>query len=147
MPQRVTDFAKAVQANNFTGGVIDQQTADHLARNMIRKGASQETAATAALSAGHVRQAGRIVGARALVRAAAAAGETMVVDVLKNGATVLTGTFTFDNTVAAGAWQTLSLDLAQSAVALGDHLEVDLTYTAGGGPTPVVGTLVELDIE
>lgn len=146
MPQRVTDFSKKLEAEDFTGGVIDQQTADHIARNMTRKDAAQETAVTATLDGGHVRQPGTIVSVRALVRAAAAAGEDIAVDILKNGVTVLTGALTIDDTIAAGVWISASIDLSAAAVVLGDHIEIDLTYTAGLGPTPIVGTVVEVDI-
>jgi hypothetical protein len=70
-----------------------------------------------------------------------AAGESLVFDVQKNGATVLTGTLTV--ALGGSVIQPLlpSVDKALMSFVPGDLFTVDRTYTAGGGPNAPVTTL------
>jgi len=77
---------------------------------------------------------GTVLSAFFVSRVAAAAGESMTVDVLKNGVSILTGVLTFDATKAAGEQVPLSL-VPGATVKTGDALVVTRVYVAGGGPT------------
>lgn len=83
--------------------------------------------------------------------AAPAAGESMVFDVLKNGVSVLTATYTYDSTKASLAGTIVDLmallDSTKASVKIGDKLEVTRTYAAGGGPTPMTHTGVTVEFE
>jgi hypothetical protein len=72
-----------------------------------------------------------LVAFKAGLRLANAGTATVTVDLLKNGASILTGVITLDNTVAnfaqvAGAF-------ASTGLVVGDVLEVNWVATAGGG--------------
>lgn len=77
----------------------------------------------------------------AIAETLAAAGESMTIDVQKNGATVLTATTAF---VAGGTDKlvTLLLDKEKKSFKKGDVFTVIRDYTAGGGPTPMKNTTV-----
>lgn len=77
----------------------------------------------------------------ATASASAAAGESMTIDVLKNGATVLTATTAF---AASGGSKVvkLLLDPDKKSFVTGDVFTTSRVYTAGGGPTPVANTTV-----
>ena len=70
----------------------------------------------------------------------------MAIDILKNGTTVLSAAIVIDDTVSARTAVAGALDSAEIEVVEGDFLEAVLTYTPGGGPTPIIGTVVELRI-
>ncbi len=79
--------------------------------------------------------------------AAAAAGETLVVDVsrVRGGVvtSLLSATYTYDNGESANTEVSLDSLIDESiGLADGDLIRVTRTYTAGGGPTPVVNSLV-----
>lgn len=127
---------------------------------MLRRAVSQAAAATANLNLTHhgvpfVLQAGRIKDLFWILGTAAAAGESMVLDVQKssNGgsswATVLSATVTIDSTSTARA-QTSIFRLvlpASLSLAEGDMLRAALTYTAGGGPAPMANLAVVAEVE
>ena len=68
---------------------------------------------------------------------AAAAGESMVIDVTKNGVSILTGTYTFNNTKSGKSHISLGslIDKSKNSVAVGDIIRCSRTYTPGGTPT------------
>lgn len=73
--------------------------------------------------------------------AVCAAGESMTIDVLKNGATILTATTAY---VAAATDKVIKLllDPNKASFVAGDVFTVTRDYTAGGGPTPLANTTV-----
>ena len=146
---RATDFLRSILPRDFGQPAPDAETAGHLARALLRLKIDQETATDATLSMGIIRQSNlRIVAARALVRVVAAAGEDMTVDILKNGSTVLTAPIVIDSTIAARTWVAGSLLLnTVPNLLIGDRIKADLDYTAGGAPTPIVDTYVEVDLQ
>jgi hypothetical protein len=66
----------------------------------------------------------------------------MVVDVLKNGVSILTSTYTFDRTKSADVQIELPLAAASANLATGDRLTVTRVYTAGGSPTMTATSVV-----
>ena len=106
---------------------------------------AQVTAASESIPLGLAPKSGTIKAAKAASIAVAAATEDMSIDILKNGATILTAAIVIDDSVAARTVVAGVLDSAEVEVAEGDFLEAVLTYTAGT-PTPIVGTIVELEI-
>lgn len=102
----------------------------------------QATAAT--LAAAHFFVAefdGKLDELLAKAGATAAAGESMTIDVLKNGSTVLLNTTAF---AASGGNKVVSLNLDpdKASFVKGDVFTVTRTYVAGGGPTPIANTTV-----
>lgn len=78
------------------------------------------------------------------------AGESMVFDLLKNGATVLSSAFTADaTTVTAKGTFALSIDPAKDSFVKGDVFVASRDYTAGGTPTPILNTafVIEPSVE
>ena len=90
---------------------------------------------------------GILKSVRAGSRVVAAAGESHSIDVTLNGTTVLTGAIVLDDSNVARVAEEGTLDTTNVQVAEGDWFEADLTYTAGGGPTPIVDTVVTAEIE
>lgn len=82
--------------------------------------------------------------------AVAAAGESMVIDVLRvrNGATtsLLTATTTINNGIPANSSRDLShlINLGLNTLLPTDEIQISRTYVAGGGPTPMTNTMVHL---
>ncbi len=107
-----------------------------------RASSKQVTAATLAENEMIASGAGSITSVKALAAVAAASGESMDVDVKINGTTVLTAAITLDDTAGTDV-QSGTLDAAVAFVA-DDLIQVERTYTAGGGPTPMTDTLVEI---
>lgn len=79
---------------------------------------------------------------------AAAAGESMTIDVLRNGVSILTGVFTYDSTKTAKKQLSLMnlLTAAGKKIAAGDVLTATRVYTAGGGPTPIANNAVVVEL-
>jgi len=102
----------------------------------------QITAATKTTVAFIAPADGEIVYVAAYPQVAAAAGESMTIDVKINGTTVLTAVVTLDDStstdVVAG---TLAAAVAFSQ---GDKITIERAYTAGGGPTPMTDTAVSV---
>ncbi len=86
-----------------------------------------------------------------LLDAVAGAGESMTVNVLKNGVSILSGAKTLDSTsanAAAAADRVSLLSLLTAAgksFVTGDVFTVTRVYTAGGTPTPMTNTTVVLE--
>ena len=92
-------------------------------------------------------RAGSVVTFKAYAQTAAAAAESITVDLKKNGVSVLTGVITIDD-VAGVAVQsaTIKSDGTEDLVA-DDKLVVDYTYTAGGAPAPMADICSSVWIE
>jgi len=108
-----------------------------------RASSYQATAATAAEVVMIAPAAGFIESVKAVAGAGAAAGESLTVDVKINGTTVLTAAIVLD--AAAGTdVKSGTLDSAAIEFAADDLISVERTYVAGGGPTPIVNSLVDV---
>lgn len=107
-----------------------------------------EQATAASLSAAPVvgltpaTQNGKITSLYLVSSDNAASGESMVIDVLKNGVSILTATYTFDSTKSRDAQIELPLAAASANLVIGDRLTVTRTYTAGGSPTMTATSVV-----
>ena len=122
----------------------------YLVRKLTAAFSEQKTAATLATSLmnrGVVTHPGKIEEILLTTGPAACdASESMVFDVLKNGSSILTATYTYDSTVTPGQHSLMSLlDPTKAVLAVGDKLEVSRTYTAGGTPTPMTHTRVDVE--
>jgi hypothetical protein len=146
MVQRVTDYTRPL-TKDMLKHPIGNESAKQIARTITRLDTSQVAAAD--LTSSFVMRArGRVVAARALLGGAvAAAGESLTFDVLIDGTTALAGVGTVDNTTAADAWVQAEVDPAAAAFDRGALVQIVRDYTAGGGPTPMTNTLIEVDIE
>lgn len=106
----------------------------------------QAVAATATDTVMLAPGAGNITALRAVPGAAAAAGESMTCDVQIGGVTALSAVATIDNAsglnVVAG-----TVDLAADDFVAGDVITIVRTYAAGGAPTPIVNTVVDVAYE
>lgn len=131
------------------GGADDRKLSQVLralqtaANNGSQETVKQAVAATAAGVAAFIAPAaGAITSVRAFAGAGAASGESLTVDVKINGVTCLTGVITLGATEGTDVQSgTLA---AAVALAAGDKVTVDFAYTAGGGPTPIVNTVVTI---
>lgn len=74
--------------------------------------------------------------------AAAASGESMVFDVLVNGASILTSTYTYNSASAAATQIKLPVNTAKRQINTGDRVTVTRTYTAGGTPSMAATAVV-----
>lgn len=102
------------------------------------------TAVSATKVVHYARAAGTISAVRAGSVVACVGAATIVVDVKKNGVSILTGTFTLDN--ANTAYTPESGTLATTTYAAGDVLTSVVVATAGGG-TLGSGLFVEVDLD
>lgn len=120
------------------------KTIEKLLAHFDKAWSEQATATDATLAVVNgtpVARAGKVRSIVFLADNACAAGESMVVDVLKNGVSILSATFTYDSTKSANTLYELSVT-TDAELAVGDVLTVSRDYTAGGGPTPLVNTKV-----
>ena len=105
----------------------------------------QTTAATLTDTVLVAPQAGIIASFMAIAATTAASGESMVCDIKINGTTALTTTADLDD--AAGTTATPGVvDAAAAAFVAGDVITIVRTYTAGGGPTPMLNTTLTAGI-
>lgn len=146
MVQRVRRFGLNLVASMLSGGVITKEFAELLVRTITRKESIQTTAANLT-STFLMRAAGRIVAVRVMrCGAAAASGESMTVDAQIAGVSALSAVVTINNTTAADTFVSGTLNSPNTDFAAGDALTIVRAYTAGGTPTPMTNTLVEVDI-
>ena len=146
-----------IELDHFTGQRNIAPDPDDTARDLARlirelQGAGnandgrassyQVTAATLAQNEMIAPGPGSITAVKAVADVAAAAGESMTVDVKINGVTVLTAVVTLDDSAGTDV-QSGSLDTAVAFVE-DDLISIERTYTAGGGPTPMTDTLVDV---
>lgn len=117
---------------------------------LFRASSEQKTAAslaTSLMAGGIARHKGTIQDIWLVSGAACASGESMTFDILKNGTSILSGVYTLDSTKPNKEPISLLslLDPTKADITWGDKLEVTRVYTAGGGPTPLINT--RLDVE
>jgi len=99
---------------------------------------------TALMAGGVAKHAGKINSLFLVSSVACGSGESMDIDVLKNGVSILTAPYTIDDTTPVGEQIELPL-VEHTEVAIGDILTVSRDYTAGGTPTPMTATLVQCE--
>lgn len=145
--------------NDLAASGATSRIKQHVKQMVAVQGVCADAAAGALLMLNHgakmISQAGTIVDAYVIIGAVAAANESLVVDIQKstdNGATwatVLTAPKTI-NDVGEPAQTVIPLaallDADKVGVDVGDILCVVLDYTAGGGPTPILNTMVVAEI-
>lgn len=90
----------------------------------------------------------QVVAADVTVGTAAAAGESMQIDVIRvlngTGATSVIATITIDDTFAADTSVPIPITQLSNLLLAGDRIRIDRTYTAGGAPAPMDNTLVRV---
>lgn len=97
-----------------------------------------QVAPTTASAEKRMQGAGKITSITAYYSVRPAAGESMAVDVLKNGVSVQTGALSIASTSPVGpAVATMALDATLVDFVDGDLFKIVLTYVAGGGPAPM----------
>jgi len=117
-----------------------------LGRSPIKQSYLQATAASATVRWFLASGTGLIKSVKAQAGAGAASGESLTVDVQIGGTSCLSSVITLDN--AAGTTvQSGTIDTANDDLAANDVVTIVFAYTAGGGPTPIVNTLVTVDFE
>jgi len=119
-----------------------------LGRNVteLKESDLQGAAATATVTKFIASAAGKINSVKALAGTAAAAGESMTVDVRINGVSCLTSAITIDDSSGTSV-EDGAIDTAANTLAADDVVDIVRTYTAGGGPTPMADTLVSIGYE
>ena len=120
----IRELQQAVNGGSLAGFTDDQRTA-----------ATEDRTAFIAPADGEIAYVG------AFNAAAAAAGESMAIDVEIGGTTCLTGAITLDDGDGTDVVEG-TLDTAAVAFSQGDKVVITRTYTAGGGPTPITGNSV-----
>lgn len=125
---------QAVQDTNIT------------AATLLRHTELQATAASATVRAFIAGRTGVVKGVKAQAGAGAASGESLTVDVQIGGVSCLSSVITLDDT-AATTVQDGTIDTAADDLAADDIVTVVFAYTAGGGPTPIVNTLVTIEYD
>ena len=125
---------------------FNNKTLNKVASYLLRGRSEQAVAATAAGAAmAHLTVATQnltIRDAYFLSASAAGVGESMAIDLLVNGASILTAPYTFDATAAAKTQIKLPVDPAKQQINIGDKVTVSRTYVAGGGPTMTASVVV-----
>lgn len=106
----------------------------------------QGAAATENLRVFRATRPGSVLAVNAEVGTAAAAAESMTLDVEINGVSCLTGAITIDNTVVIDTPEPGVVDAAASAFAAGDLVRVVRTYVPGGAPTPMRDTVCTVGV-
>lgn len=109
------------------------------------QGAAANLAGSAIWQADHD---GQIGDAEVLLGTASAAGESMTVDILKNGTSIMTGgtPVTIAASSAKGSYDLWSaIDPAKRGYVVGDLFTCSRVYTAGGTPTPMKDTTVIIE--
>lgn len=133
------DLAKLVieiqeEINKIESGIIGPDDAS--------RGHSQAAPATANDLTMIAPAAGVITVVQAAPTVAAAVGESMSVNVEINGAPVMSVAAVIDDTTALNVVEG-AIDLP-AVFAKGDKITVDRVYAAGGAPTPITDTLVDI---
>jgi hypothetical protein len=147
-----SDNAGLMRARNAAGAV--QNVGAEAAAGAAARVAGEDYQAVAATATSRVfraMRAGTIEEFNASADNAAglpAAGESMTLDILINGAPVLTTPILIDDTyVAAGTVVVGAINAAAKAFVRGDLIEIVRTYVAGGGATPLVDTYAQYGIK
>lgn len=113
--------------------------------SLLTLSAQQVVAASATLAMGMATKTGTIKTAKAASITIGGAGESMSVDILKNGVSILTAAIVIDITTVAREAVLGVLDETQIQVVEGDFFEALLTYVAGA-PTPISNVIAQIEI-
>lgn len=120
------------------------RSAKKLRARIDRHASSQAVAATLS-DVMVVDVGGQIQALTAIIGATPAAGESLVVDVLRNGVSILSAPYTFSNALPGKVVRDL-VPVAGTTIVIGDVITINRTYTAGGGPTPIGPSRVILEV-
>lgn len=144
----ITNYAAPVNPD-LLQAIPTGRNADHIARRFARIKSIQATAADATVLGDVMEAAGEIVNVRAVIHGAMpAAGESITVDVQKNGVSVLTAVVTLNSSSTLDkAVDGVFAGGGKVRVAAGDIITVVRDYTAGGGPTPLTYSVVYVEVE
>lgn len=94
-----------------------------------------------------VDAAGDVQWVEFLVEAAAASGESMVLDVLRDGVSILDdGPFTYDDTTGEPGVIVRLPAIPGTHLAVGEVLTISRDYTAGGAATPIGANTVMIGV-
>lgn len=137
---------KSLTNKDFTA-VPTTATAKKIATTITRVHNWRSVAATEESTIGLARASGRITAFRVLSKAVAGVGETAVYDLKIESTVVTTSVATLDENVPAGTFVAGTIDPALARFTAGQRLRADVTYTAGGGATPLSYLYVEVDVE
>lgn len=128
----------------FTGATITKIMSHVLAKRSEQLVAA--SLATSLMAGGVVTQAQTFQDAYAIIGVAMGAGESMTVDILVNGASILNAVLTIDSTSLPDVQLPVTLSAAfiaaGKALNPGDRIQVTRVYVAGGAPTAPVNTVV-----
>lgn len=114
-----------------------------LAGSIQRKSVKQTAVSTATLHCWTAEWDGVLGDVGVQTGAVAAAGESLTVNVKKNGSSIMTGgtAYTINSSSSGKVFNLYDLiDPDKRFFVAGDVIAVTLTYTAGGGPTPISDT-------
>lgn len=121
-----------------------QKSSKALRARIDRMVSSQAVAASA--SDPHVTDlAGEVVAATVITGANRGVGESLTVDIQKNGVSILTAPLVLDNTLPGKTLRNLPVQPG-TRFAVGDVVTFIRTYVAGGAPTPVGPSRIVLEI-
>jgi hypothetical protein len=126
----VTD--QAVPTPSPPSGAIQATKLQQQRRNRYQQSSSVTVVTDQAVVALVGGTTGTVLTLKAGMAVANVGAATVVVDLLKNGSSILTSTITLNNSLAAYALVSTSSFTATALVA-GDVLEIKITATAGGG--------------
>jgi hypothetical protein len=113
-------------------------------RARIDRVVSNQAVAATATDVQVIDVSGKVQALSVVVGTLPAAGESLTVDVHKNGVTILTTPAVLDNTMT-NKLRALT-PVANTSFAVGDRVSVIRTYAAGGGPAPIGPSKVILEI-
>ena len=136
----LTAPASSITNSNIAAAAgIDSSKLDH----RFRKHYNQNSTASSATVAIHIANAaGSVNGIKAGSVAACSGAATITINLLKNGASILTGVIQLDNGNTARVSE--SGAFASTTYASGDFFELVIVATAGGG---TLGTGLLVDVE
>lgn len=143
--QLSSDLIHFLMNGSLTLRMVSDTTDNPFLEPTIVMVTSQLVAASAILGMGIAGKTGTIRVAVAANPVVPGAGESMSIDILKNGVTILAAPIVIDATTGAYQGVLGVLDPTNVQVVVGDFFEASLTYV-GGAPTPIVRTTVEIGI-
>lgn len=122
----------------------------HLNKIQHEQAVAADATASVFVGGGPLKQSGVIEDIYFISSIVAGAGESMTIDVLRNGVSILTGVYTFNATAPNAPDKQVSfkslLTPAGRALNVGDVITVTRDYTVGGTPTPMAHNAVVLEI-
>lgn len=114
-------------------------------RGRIDRVVSNQAAAASGSDLHVLDVAGDIQSLSVITAANPASGESLVIDVQRNGVTILTAPLTLNNTTPGKVLYNFT-PVAGTRLNLGDVITFVRTYTAGGGATPVGPNRIILEV-